>query len=138
MVCIYCGKDTEVSNSRHQKKNNQVWRRRTCKGCRATVTSIESVDLTYSVRFKAKSGRLEPFSRDKLFTSIYKACKHRKQSAEDSTALTATVLTKLHPLIKNATIDRDSLVDITGLILRRFDKTAGTVYLAFHGLETKD
>mgnify|MGYP001567013458 CR=1 FL=1 len=43
MECIYCGKDTIIIDSRHQKTLNLVRRRRECKECNKRFTTIESV-----------------------------------------------------------------------------------------------
>lgn len=131
MVCIYCGSKTSVSNSRMQKRRNTVWRRRTCDECSATVTTIESIDLENAVIIT--SGRHhEPFSRDKLFISIYESCKHRNDAQISATALTDTIITMLHPLIRDASIARLDIKKITIKVLHRFDKPAAVYYEAFH------
>lgn len=133
MVCIYCRKDTHVSNSRLQKRTNQVWRRRTCEHCKNVFTTLEEVTLEQAVRFN-HMGHLEPFSRDKLFLSIYEACRHRKTAVSDATSLTATSLSKIRSKITDATIDRAIVVKSIAEVLKHFDKAAQVQYLAFHPL----
>ncbi len=133
MVCIYCGKDTQVINSRLQKKPNQVWRRRKCLHCGNIYSSIESVNWGQAIRFSHK-GRLEPFSRDQLFLSLYEACRHRKSAQSDATALTSTVLSKLRPHIKVASIEREQVINTAVKALKHFDKAAATTYSAYHPL----
>ena len=131
MVCVYCGKDTQVVNSRLQKKANQVWRRRRCLHCHNVFSSVERADWGQAVRFNHK-GRLEPFSRDRLFLSLYKACRHRKTAISDATALTETVLGKLRSHAAPATLTRHQVVDAASEVLKRFDRAAATAYQAYH------
>ena len=67
MVCIYCGGETKVTNSRLQKRNNQVWRRRQCLECKGVFTTHEAVDLSSALLID-KSGAPEPFISDLLFS----------------------------------------------------------------------
>jgi transcriptional repressor NrdR len=131
MVCIYCRHETQVVNSRHQKKANQVWRRRRCVECSAVFSTLEAPDTTQALRVMKSTG-LEPFSRDNLLLSIYDSLKHRKTAMSDATALTSTVIIQLFPLIKQAVVDREEIVQVTSEVLRRFDKVAATHYRAFH------
>jgi|SRR3989344_8181370 len=134
MVCIYCSGLTRVTNSRPQKRVNQIWRRRVCLNCANIFSSTEVVDLTGTVVVKSKSD-LEPFSRDKLLLSIYSACGHRKDAVTASSALTATVISKLMPMINSATLNRDDVVRVVTEVLKRFDKAASVQYKAYHPLE---
>ena len=139
MVCIYCGKDTKVINSRLQRRANQVWRRRKCLTCNSVFSSLEASDLSLSLSFRTSHispnrTYLQPFQRDVLFMSILDSCKHRKTAVSDATALTGTVLSKLRPLMTGAVIDREEVVKTTYQILKRFDKAASVQYLAFHPL----
>src|SRR4030095_13921284 len=131
MDCVYCGKNTRVINSRHQKKSNQVWRRRRCTACQAVFTTLEAVDTNQALRIH-KDGRHEPFSRDTLLISVYNSLRHRKTALQDATGLTGTIVAKLYPFIQNATIDRDRVAEVTTEVLKRFDKAAATHYKAFH------
>ncbi len=77
---------------------------------------------------------MEPFQRDKLFISIYEACKHRNDVLLASTALTATILNKLLSSIQNAGLERQQVIRYTTEVLDRFDKAAGVQYAAYHPL----
>ncbi len=134
MVCIYCGGETQVINSRHQKKSNQVWRRRRCLACQGVFTSYEAADLSSSLVFRRNKTHLEPFQRDRLFLSVYEACRHRKTAETDARALTDTILTKLRGKTQDASIDRTTLVSVSSEVLKHFDRAAATAYLAFHPL----
>ena len=131
MVCIYCNHETIVANSRHQKRVNQVWRRRRCTHCKAIFTTLEVVDANQAVRV-SKEGRLEPFSRDKLLLAIYDSLKHRKSAVADASYLTGTILGSIYTHLKDASIDSNKITRITLQTLGNFDKAAATHYKAFH------
>jgi transcriptional repressor NrdR len=131
MVCIYCGGETKVTNSRPQKRLNRVWRRRACLNCGSIFSSTEAVDLTGSIRVLSQK-RLEAFQRDRLLLSIHDSLKHRKTAISDATGLTDTVIAQLYPLMRDSVVEKAGIASITLEILKRFDKTAATHYSAFH------
>lgn len=132
MVCIYCASKTEVTNSRHQKRTNSIWRRRKCTACKAIVTTVEALDYTASVVVKEPSGTLEAFSRDKLLISLHRSLSHRKTALTDATALTDTIVGRLHLAFIDNTVDRQYLRLLARETLERFDHAAGVHYTAFH------
>jgi transcriptional repressor NrdR len=131
MVCIYCGGETKVTNSRAQKRANAIWRRRECLDCGAVVTTLEKIDLETAVSVLAER-RSEPFSRDKLLISIFESCRHRKDAHEVAPRLTDTVLKQLEPQISAAALTLDQIVATTSKVLGRFDEAAGVYYRAYH------
>lgn len=133
MVCIYCSGVTKVTNSRLQKRANQIWRRRKCLECGAIFSTEEQAITDKSISFQ-KAGHLEPFSREKLLLSVYEALRHRKTAISDATALCDTVWSKASLSITDGAIQRDDLVRVTADILKRFDTAGATAYLAFHPL----
>jgi transcriptional regulator NrdR family protein len=134
MVCIYCGAATQVTNSRLQKRNNQVWRRRACTACYNTFTTHEKADLSTSLAVQYSIRDIRPFSRDTLYISLYESCKHRPAAITDADGLTQTVIALLRPHIAGATVHRDVIVTTATAVLKRFDATAAAVYAAFHKL----
>ena len=132
MVCIHCSGDTQVTNSRHQKRTNQIWRRRQCVICKSLFTTQETADFDTAWRVRDLTGRLQPFSRDKLFLSLFVSCQHRKTALKDAGGLSATVIAKLQSIAKESIIDRRDIIQIATLALNRFDKAASTHYQAFH------
>lgn len=136
MVCPYCGHKTHVVNSRPQKRQRATWRRRACINCGSIFTTIEQVQ-TDTVLVVSKKNSLEPFSRDKLFLSVYDSLKHRKTALSDATNLTATIWSKLSPHIDSASIDSLVIVEVAAAVLERFDRSAATHYRAFHPLQAK-
>lgn len=133
MVCVYCGGQTEVVNSRLKRKDNQVWRRRHCVGCGATFSTQESVqyELVWLVQ-RGHGSRPEPFSRDKLFMSLYKSCEHRETALQDAQALTDTVIGKLSAHVTNGTLTSRDIAQVAQVALNRFDKAASVYYQSFH------
>ena len=78
------------------------------------------------------SSSLEPFSRDRLFLSIYKSCEHRTSALEDATGLTQIVIGNILRDSKEARISGATLARITATALQRFDIAAADVYNAYH------
>ncbi len=132
MQCIYCSADTQVINSRPQKRLNQVWRRRKCTECKALFTSHEAASYDDAWRIQAANGKLAPFMRDKLFLSLHKSCGHREQAVADTTALTDTIISHLRNKTNNGLLTPATIAKITLTTLQNFDKPAATHYLAFH------
>lgn len=132
MVCLYCQADTQVVNSRLQKRANRVWRRRRCLRCGNIVSTLESPDYTTSISFRGPQGRLGPFLRDKLFMSLYTSLGHRKTALEDAGALTDTVLGALPGVLQHGIIERTLLIKLVADTLGRFDTPAAVHYRAFH------
>lgn len=133
MVCIYCGEDTQVINSRPQKNQNQIWRRRRCTECRALLTTEEAIVYRQAVLIKQKDGNLEPYSRDRLFISILNSCRHRSTAVADAAGLTATVQAKLIPAQLTAgALDRGNVIETVKAVLENFDNAAAVHYAAFH------
>lgn len=134
MVCVYCGSKLTVSNSRHQKRTNSIWRRRACSSCKAVFTSVEALDLKTSLAFKSRSSHTEPFSRDKLFISIYQACKHRKRAIDDAGHLSETIIRLLGRSSSSAIVSWADVIKISQEVLANFDTAAESHYKAYHPL----
>lgn len=131
MVCIYCGGRTQVTNSRPQKRLNQTWRRRECVNCHAVFTTEEAVNLSGSLVVRRPQAPVQPFSRDKLFVSLYRALGHRKTALEDAGALCATIIAQLADNAK-ASISPADIAAVAHQVLRRFDTAAAVQYAAYH------
>ena len=134
MVCIYCGSETKVPNSRHQKRTNSVWRRRRCLLCKAVFSTIETAESSSTLRVRMPNGSLQPFLRDNLLISVYDSLRHRKSALQDATGLTATIVSNVYSIADNAIIDREAVVTVSLAVLERFDPVAATHYKAFHPL----
>lgn len=132
MVCIYCTQATKVNNSRLQKNNNRVWRRRQCLVCEAIFSTHEAVDLGQALLVK-RSSSVEPFSRDNLFLSVYDSLKHRKTAIADADSLTQTIINTILDDSSSPTIDLSQIKLSVLRVLRNFDQAGATSYEAFHG-----
>jgi transcriptional repressor NrdR len=132
MVCIYCGSETDVTNSRPQKRSNSVWRRRQCKACGSIFSTAEHVDYEKSIVVQSVDGSLSPFLRDKLFASIFRSCQHRPTALQDTIGLTHTVMTKIWKLSTNGQLKATTVAMITYQTLQHFDQPAAVSYQAFH------
>lgn len=131
MVCIYCQHTTQVVNSRHQKRNNTVWRRRSCTHCTAVFTTLEQAELRSAIIVKSQEG-LRPLDRDALLITIYESCKHRQKALEEAASLTNTIIGDiLAQTSSNGTIEQIKLHDIIRTVLERFDPAAATIYTAY-------
>ncbi len=132
MVCVQCGKKTEIINSRPQVRNNQVWRRRRCYDCKSVFSTSESANYDAIWTIMRPSRPLLPFSRDKLLLSIYKSCEHRPKALKDASDLTETVIAKLRLAAKDGQITNQQIIQAVQVALNRFDKAASVHYQAFH------
>jgi transcriptional regulator NrdR family protein len=136
MVCVQCGGQTQVINSRHQKRANQVWRRRRCLSCGAVFTSEESPAYGASWAVQGSSGALQPFSRDKLLLSLHRSLQHRQTALEDAAGLTDTVIRRLSAVVTDGVIESRAIAQVAQVALNRFDLAASTHYAAFHPLSS--
>ena len=132
MVCIHCGNNTRVVNSRSQRRLNQVWRRRQCQQCGAIFTTEETALRAAAWTVRGTSGVLHPFSRDKLFLSLYKSLEHRHNAVEAAGALTDTVTSKLASQTNNGALASSLIAKTAQVALNRFDKAGSVHYAAFH------
>lgn len=138
MVCIYCGHDTRVINSRHQKRENHVWRRRQCVACHTIFTSEEAIELTGTIRVATPNSKtLRPFSRDTLFLSIHRSLGHRQDATEAAGALCATIIGKLTQKNTGALLEAPTIAQITHVTLQHFDAAAAVSYAAYHRLQLR-
>ncbi len=130
MKCIYCGGETDVTNSRRQKRNNQVWRRRKCRACGAVFTSHEAIDL--SLALVVDSRRPAPFITDMLFTEVLLALQDRKDCYLAAREVTSTVIRELLKLPASPRIDPKQISQATAKVLKHLDKRAYLRYLSEH------
>lgn len=143
MICIFCNSQTEVKNSRPKARTPSIWRRRTCLQCGKQFSTLELPDYEKSLNVTSLNTNNQPFSRDKLFLSIYKSLGHRPDALNSATALTSTIigrlLTKRHSLQgltlqnqKDGIISNYSIATISYEVLKRYDPLAAASYKAYH------
>jgi len=132
MVCIHCGANSKVTNSRPHRRNQLIWRRRQCLNCGRIWSSYETSDPSTLIVVKSKDDQLVPFDRDKLFVSIYNSCQHRVQPIKDTSALCATIMPAVYKAQVDGVIGHQQLIHIVAQTLSRFDQAATVHYQAFH------
>lgn len=77
MKCPFCGKlNTRVVDSRPDKMDSQVRRRRECQDCLRRFTTHERF-IQVPIIIVKKDGRREDFIRKKVLSGIKKACEKR-------------------------------------------------------------
>jgi transcriptional repressor NrdR len=98
MRCPYCGNDnTQVKDSRPTEDSSAIRRRRICPDCGGRFTTFERVQLRELMVAK-KSGRKEPFDRDKLARSVYTALRKREIDQERAERMISGVVRQLESL----------------------------------------
>lgn len=131
MVCLYCGGKLSVTNSRIQKRSNQVWRRRRCQQCLAVFTTHEALDAGKALRVR-HGNSVEPFVPDRLFTEVLLALQDRKDPYVDAREITATVMGQLLKSEQSPVFEPPQISQYTAKILKRFDKRCYLRYQAEH------
>jgi transcriptional repressor NrdR len=131
MNCLYCGGDTKVTNSRLQRRSNQVWRRRQCLVCQSVFTTHEAVELESALSVDSL-GTLRPFLPDLLLKELMHALRHRKDVYTASGEVLATIIHKLLLLPQKPVYSPPDISKATDDVLKRFDKQAHLRYVADH------
>jgi transcriptional repressor NrdR len=139
MRCPFCGHDdTQVKDSRPTEDAAAIRRRRQCPACGGRFTTFERVQLRELIIVK-KTGRKEPFERDKLARSIEIACRKRPVEAERIERLVNGVVRQLESL-GEAEIDVGVVGELVMEALQSLDPVAyirfASVYRDFR--EAKD
>jgi len=130
MKCPFCREDTtEVYNSRATKFGNQIWRRRRCLVCEETFTTYEAADLGFIKVEKRHAKTPEPYSRAKLFSSIYAAFMDIRGRQTTVDAVTETVETKILDL-QEQVLTTQAIADIVLQTLKHFSTAAFVRYLS--------
>lgn len=133
MVCIYCKNSTKISNSRHLARKNGTWRRRNCQICNLTFSTIEIPDYsTIWSLARNNSKQLEPFSRTKLYISIYQSLKHRPKALEEAEELTNTIIMNMSSKVRDGLVFINDLKESVMEILNNFDNTSLVYYKAYY------
>jgi transcriptional repressor NrdR len=139
MRCPFCGNDdTQVKDSRPTDDGASIRRRRQCPACAGRFTTFERVQLRELTLVK-KSGKREPFDRDKLARSIEIACRKRPVEPERIERLVNGVVRQLESL-GEAEIEADTVGELVMAALKALDPVAyirfASVYRDFR--EAKD
>ncbi len=95
MRCPFCGYvETQVKDSRPAEDGAAIRRRRSCPSCEARFTSYERVQLR-DLMVKKSDGKIEPFSRDKLYRSMALALRKRPVDEEKLERIVNSIIRQL-------------------------------------------
>ena len=131
MKCPFCRENTsEVYNTRSTKLKNQIWRRRRCQKCNQSFTTYEQPDLSY-LKVTSDTKKSLPYSRAKLFSSIYAAFEGINSEAKTIDAVTDTVEARILDL-KKPMVSREDIATTVLTTLKHFNTPAFLKYLATH------
>lgn len=88
MKCPYCGyKESKVVDSRPADEGNSIRRRRECLACEKRFTTYETMESLPMVVIK-KDGSRQSFDRNKVLSSMMRACEKRTVSMADLERMT--------------------------------------------------
>jgi transcriptional repressor NrdR len=83
MRCPKCGgQEDKVIDSRASKEGSTIRRRRECLGCGSRFTTYEQIERAELFVVK-RDGRREAFSKEKLISSVKRACQKRPVSEQE-------------------------------------------------------
>lgn len=131
MVCVYCGYETRVINSREQKRNNKVWRRRKCLRCQAIFTTLEELDYSSALRIE-QNNEFKPFLTDLLYTEVLLTLEHRKNAYSDARELTSTIIKQLLASPSSPLFKPSDISQVSAEVLKKFDSRAWHRFAAEH------
>jgi len=139
MRCPFCGHDdSQVKDSRPSEDNSAIRRRRHCPACGGRFTTFERVQLRELIVVK-KTGRREPFERDKLERSLAHALRKRPVEAERVDRMITGIVRRLESMGENE-IPSSVIGELVMQALASLDKVAyvrfASVYRNFR--EMKD
>lgn len=136
MFCINCfHPTTQVTNSRPNKKQPLIWRRRSCPQCGTVFTTTERPSLAHTHKVHLPSGETRAFNLGKLTISLSRAFQHDPLEAEFATfELAQTIETTL--IRELQTITPEDIEVVAHQVLKRYDELAAMQYAAQHQLIT--
>jgi transcriptional repressor NrdR len=133
MFCINCFyPSTQVTNSRPNKKQPLIWRRRHCNKCGITFTTTARPSLTHNQQVHTTSGTT-PFNIGKLIVSLARAFQHDQTKVDTEVLdLALTIQTELATELQ--IITSDDIAAVAHQVLKRYDELAAMQYAAQHQL----
>ena len=119
MKCLYCGKETRVTDKRESPEGTR--RRRECLKCKKRFTTYEKPEKKEIIVVK-KDGRREKYSRDKIKSGIMKACEKRPISIEKIDKTIDEIEEKLS--LKGKEVKSKNIGELIMSKLKKLDKIA--------------
>ena len=127
MRCPYCtSTNSQVKDSRPIDEHAAIRRRRVCDDCGGRFTTFERVQLKELIVVK-RSGRREPFERDKLARSIEVAVRKRAVTPERLERLVTGLVRQLES-VSEGEVTTDA---IGGLVMEALKGLDGVAYVRF-------
>lgn len=134
MKCIFCGKETRVTDKRESPEGTR--RRRECLKCKKRFTTYEKPEKKEIIVVK-KDGRREKYSREKIKGGIIKACEKRPISTEKIDKTINEIEEKL--LSYGKEVKTEKIGDVIINKLKKLDKIAyirfASVYREFKDIK---
>lgn len=133
MFCINCFyPKTNVVNSRPNKKQPRIWRRRSCPSCGTVFTTTERPSLAHNQPV-VHDNQQTPFNLGKLIVSLSRAFPHDPSQIDIAlTDLAETI--EIHLATEAEIITPEEIAAIAHQVLRRYDELAAIQYAAQHQL----
>jgi transcriptional repressor NrdR len=123
MRCPYCKIDDDhVLETRPMEGGLSVRRRRQCKRCRRRFTTYERVEPRPVLVIK-KSGKRQPFDRQKLLQALQKACAKRPITDERMGEMLDRIESRIHEKYDKE-VPAKEIGDLVMLELRDLDQVA--------------
>jgi transcriptional repressor NrdR len=123
MKCPFCGHtEDRVVDSRVGREGEFIRRRRDCLKCHRRYTTYEYIEDVLPHVAK-RDGRREPFDRQKLRSSILKACEKRSVGVQKVDDIVADIEARLHERAEKETSSME-LGDMVMEHLKRLDQVA--------------
>ncbi len=137
MKCPYCHSNkSKVLETRHHKNDSRLRRRRNCLQCDMKFNTLETV-LFEDIMVIKKDGRREPFQREKLLSSLQKACQKRAIPHEALEKAVDTILETLKGQEKSE-FHSDEVGKMVMIYLKKIDEVAyvrfASVYMSFKAI----
>ena len=127
MKCPFCGHiEDRVLDTRTQKDNAIIKRRRECLACKGRFTTQEVLMLAYPYIFK-KNGEKEPFMKEKIYKGIQMACQKRPISL----AQMETVVENVASWALNIGEKEISSQDVGHRVMNELRRLDGVAYVRF-------
>lgn len=127
MKCPYCAhSDSKVIDSRPAEDGTTIRRRRECLGCQKRFTTYEIMERLPLVVVK-RDGSRQTFDKNKLVTSMLKACEKRTISMNDLEAIASDIEQEL----QNALEREISSAEVGELVMNRLKAVDEVAYVRF-------
>lgn len=127
MKCPFCGdQESKVVDSRHSDDGLSIRRRRECMNCQHRFTTYEMVE-SLPIMVVKRSGARQPFDRNKILNSMFRAFDKRQVSVQELEKITS----EIEQTIQNS-LDREVTTDKIGeMVMERIKPLDEVAYIRF-------